>query len=262
MVYLGLDGVTDEDTHLWLMEKVDSVDIGTLATSNYDFGGSADATTTTNSCIGSGSWDLTELGDGTDPTAQITTAGGAYPIPSAMDGTVSFLVGGIAQIDSMPGTDTFANIVSKAIASGYGWTVSARDAAGASDDSAYLNFVCYQRAYGSQTNVISGGPPPVGINYGEPFCWLCGLDTYNGELFMVTSRLTGSERTSAWTDIGTFNTTDPVRIGESAITGVTDAYNGLIALLFTLEWPSTTDIQPSVDMMDTFLQYCDGYLTV
>jgi len=253
--YLGLTSLAP-GSHIWQMEKGQSVDIGSLATTDFDFQTAVDCTYSPDANFAKGVPDIAHVGTTFD-SAGMTTYSGSFPIPDPMDGTRAFLVGGLCQIDSMPGAEAFANLCSKMISSGSGWLLSAYDATSGDTDVPLLQFSVFQNSFGTVDQL--NGPNHTGPNYGEPFAFLAGVN--NGKMFVMTSTA-GSYAEMSWTDTGTYTHVQGVKVGSSDMTGANDSYSGLMGQLFTLEWPIGTDAGIDYSTMTRFLKYVDGYLVV
>jgi hypothetical protein len=259
--YLGVDGSISPDisgeSHLYQMELVNSVDVGSLATSNFNFTSSTDTTSTTDANFGDGTRPVNLVGT-SFATAGFTTPDGSYPIPNPMDGTKSFLVGGIATIESLPGAHTFGNIVSKFSNSGNGWELQVRDD-GSGTDAPYLRFWLFQQSYGTNILIDANANGQGNIVFGEPFAFIFGVDVAAGKQFAMVSNL-GSYKDIAWTDGGAYTSTTGMRVGKSNHFAADDSWNGLIGQLFTVEWSDAIDAELSDDNMLNFLKYNDGTL--
>ena len=242
--YLGLSG---GGSHLWQQEDTTPVDVGSLATGNYNFTNSGLAVTTDAEYREGG--DIVELNANSDHQSSGSTS---ISIPASMDGTMSFLAGGIHQVDALnPSGFDPKNIFSLIHAGGNGWDIFCWEQSGA----VYLRFRVAQNSYGTQTTVTTA----VSVPFSTPFAWFANLDVSGGRMTIQTS-VSGSYASVAWSDVGDFDPggSQPIRHGDSAISGIY-GYEGLCAQLFTYEY-SGYDAGIDEDTMNLFLQGCDGLL--
>lgn len=255
ITYLDMAVLAEDSSHLWQFEAMPTtVDIGSLATSQFDlFGPVAPGTIITDPGYRLGAGNVVLFDDRAN---EIIGTANSQNIPSAMDGTKSFIVGGICQVDSFDVTQVNNILVHKYNNSTIdGWFVSSWNDTGGGGQARWLRFTL------NQGGTLSAAVSPVQFVLGEPFAFVCALDVAAGEMQIMTS-VAGSYGSTAYTDVGNFDVgAQPLRIGKNSIPGLGDT-EGVWAQLFTLEWDPSINAGLSEEKMTNFLKYCDGFLTV
>lgn len=249
LTYIGLD-LGENSSHLWQgsISAGDVLDEGTLAAAIFDLDAGS-VTETTDPDFRQGVGNVIELDPSSD--VMVTASDTGQRIPSAKDGTKSFIVGGIVRMDDIAGGDVPRNILSQITFTGNGWDVTFFNT------SRKVRFRISQNGF-AQQDVAQAVVPFV---VGEPFAFLCNLDVAAGLVKCVTSE-DGSYAQTAWTDIGAFDSaSQSVRVGDSDTAGI-GGFVGIEAQLFSFEYSAALDAGLSQETMTRFLEFCDGFQTV
>lgn len=250
--YLGIDGSVSpalgNDSHIWQAEDLTGLDVGTLASSP-----ATDMTTSLhangiNAGFGGGGRNILLADSFLDVSATPT----ALDVPTAQDGSKSFLVGGVIQIDSYPGADNIRPIFTSFDGT-KGWFVFTRKDTG---DAFKLHFRTISTGATVHTAIS-----PVTITIGIPIAFMANVDVAAGKIKIMTSEA-GSYAEDTWADVGDFDSgTAGVVVGEHSNPDW-GGWAGLWAQMFSFEYSPALDAQLSADNMTQFLKFNDGYLSV
>jgi hypothetical protein len=256
--FLGTNGDVSVDigcvTHLWQADATPCLDVGTLATVSHDLAEISGVSVTTDADYGQGSRNVLAYDSETARMDAPSAASPSNRVPTNMDGTTSFIIGGIMQIDSFPGADVIRTIVTHYnTAANLGWSVATRKSGG---DTLKIELTTIQTASVTTTVWTVNA-----ITFGAPFAFIANLDVAAGKLKIMTS-VAGSYAETAWSDGGNFDAIDEsFRVGdhtEATLSG----WTGIWAQVFVLEYAYTLDAELSYANMERFLKYSDGLLTV
>ena len=256
--YLGVTGVISPllptASHLWQAEAKPSLDVGVLATTDFDLdpGGSA-PTVTTDADFGKGVRNVLDQTTVSDLMVSDTAAA----IPNPSDGTESFIIGGVMRWDSLPGGDPFFQVVSKFNAGlTRGFLVFVAPTGG---DARKLRVQFIRDPGFTLTDLTS----PVEVPLGTAFAWIINVDLAADKLKIMTSEV-GSYAETTINGDGTFDPgAVPFHVGQTTIAGVgSSTFVGPWAQTFSLEYSSSLDAEISAENMTQFLKYCDGFLAI
>jgi hypothetical protein len=258
-VHLGIRGqvgtdIAEDSSHFYDFDVLLPVDAGTLAAPVFNFITSLDVTTTTDPDFAQGARTVAELGV-TNTAFQALNGLAGQAIPSVRDGTIPWMMGGVARVDTLPGAQIFGTLISQVDNTGSGWIVQIRN--DGTSKIPYLRFVIIQNGFGLNTNCDSVISASTEIQLTEPFAWWCGLDVAAGTMFMMTNKV-GSFNTTVWVDIGTFADTAPLRTGKGLISGADDSFNGQIAHFWTYQWSAAINAGITQANMNRYVEYLSG----
>jgi hypothetical protein len=262
ITYLDAAVIAEDSSHLWNPTVTTEADEGTLVNSG---GFNTFTMLATGAVVPVADADFRQgLVDVLDqPLGTRMHLGSSSKIPSAMDGTKSFLFGGLAKIFTIHPTDSQTAFVMMFRISGgsggNGWNIFVRDAAHATLG-LHLGFQTLQNGYAGTYHTVNAAQPIV---LGEAFAFVANLDVAAGKLKIMTSA-PGSYAEIPWTDLGAFDsTTQELRVGDADWTAHGDNYPTMRwAQMFSLEYSPVIDAGINEDTMINFLKFNDGTLSV
>lgn len=254
--YLGADDsvspdLAEDSSHLYQADRItpSCLDIGTLASgTDFDLIPIGGPVLTTDPEFGEGVRSITAFDPHTDTQRSSTSTPN---IPSAQDGTKSFLIGGVLRIDDMPGADSQRAIASQLNPTGpNGWVLQTSNQFSTVRK---LRFRTYQG--GTIHNALS----PTQFTLGVPFAFLCGVDIAGDRIWCMTSD-PASYAEEVWADIGSFDSgSTQLYFGDIPI-ATWSGFEGVWGQFFTFEYDAALDAEITIANMQNFLRGVDGAL--
>lgn len=265
MEYTGTDGSVSLSltpaNHLWYFGNQAGArdDQGTLAAAVFDLAGVA----TINNLIEDPAYNQ----NATDTISEIQSNTGAFRsgvgpsslLPSAMDGTMSFLIGG----SHTPSSDNDGGDTTRGVWVNY-------------DAPAANGFYLWYQNNGAGNGVgrqfiltldWTAGAESVGsslvFNYDEPLAYMALADFNEGKMRLIVAQGTNIAVDEApITKSGTFEADASFSIGDPVTISGWSASRGLYGVAFSQEWASTIAAGIGQANMEQFLRYSEGTLSI